>query len=127
MAIMLRRGSSGPAVRELQGNLRTSGFPIRVDGSFGPETEKAVRAFQAKNRQQVDGIVARHRQRLLDRPAMRHGVPRRAQLQRDLLRGARIVLDQQYLRHRACSPYPRRGVNPVTASLGPNRGPNRGM
>jgi peptidoglycan hydrolase-like protein with peptidoglycan-binding domain len=57
MTQMLRKGSSGPAVRELQGNLRALGHGTRVDGSFGPETEKAVRAFQASSRLPVDGVV----------------------------------------------------------------------
>jgi len=49
---MIRRGSSGPAVRGLQASLA-----IQVDGIFGPSTEAAVRSFQARAGLGVDGIV----------------------------------------------------------------------
>ncbi|MFB9180886.1 peptidoglycan-binding protein [Dactylosporangium sucinum] len=54
---MLRLGSTGNAVKKLQGNLNTvmkSG--LTVDGQFGPLTDAAVRAFQSKYRLEVDGI-----------------------------------------------------------------------
>ncbi len=74
MATLLRRGSTGPAVRELQGNLRRSGVPVRVDGNFGPETEQAVRTFQSKSRQPVDGIAGpRTREALLGAKMPRSG------------------------------------------------------
>ncbi|HWO36905.1 MAG TPA: peptidoglycan-binding domain-containing protein [Candidatus Acidoferrum sp.] len=44
-------GMNGPDVRALQEglNLRNDGVasPIAVDGSFGPETDNAIRAYQA--------------------------------------------------------------------------------
>jgi hypothetical protein len=49
---VLRRGSTGPAVRDLQRLLQ-----IKVDGSFGPQTETAVKDFQRANHLKVDGIV----------------------------------------------------------------------
>ena len=51
-SVALRRGSTGEAVRYLQ-----SALGLRVDGQFGPVTERAVRAFQAANGLRVDGIV----------------------------------------------------------------------
>jgi LysM repeat protein len=48
----LRRGSTGEAVRYLQ-----SALGLKVDGQFGPVTERAVRAFQTANGLRVDGIV----------------------------------------------------------------------
>lgn len=48
----LRRGDTGSAVQELQRKLG-----IRADASFGPETEPAVREFQAHHNLKVDGIV----------------------------------------------------------------------
>jgi peptidoglycan hydrolase-like protein with peptidoglycan-binding domain len=51
-SVALRRGSTGEAVRYLQ-----SALGLRVDGWFGPVTDRAVRAFQAANRLRVDGIV----------------------------------------------------------------------
>jgi N-acetylmuramoyl-L-alanine amidase len=50
---VLRRGSTGPAVRELQGLLGG----LNVDGIFGPLTEGRVREFQRAERINVDGIV----------------------------------------------------------------------
>jgi peptidoglycan hydrolase-like protein with peptidoglycan-binding domain len=50
---MIRPGSTGDAVRELQRRLGG----IAVDGIFGPNTERAVRAFQSSQRLAVDGIV----------------------------------------------------------------------
>lgn len=44
---VLKRGASGQAVRNLQGLLIAAGRPVSVDGSFGPGTEKALRAWQA--------------------------------------------------------------------------------
>ncbi len=53
----IKRGNKGSRVRMLQGLLIAWGHNIRVDGVFGPNTEKAVRAFQAKYAKPVDGIV----------------------------------------------------------------------
>ena len=55
---ILQRGSSGPDVQTLQQRLSDLGFdPNGVDGTFGPGTEAAVRAFQAANNLTVDGRV----------------------------------------------------------------------
>src|SRR5215510_523751 len=51
----LKLGDSGPAVVDLQ---RLLG--ITTDGEFGPETDKAVRDFQASRNLVVDGIVGSH-------------------------------------------------------------------
>lgn len=45
----LREGDSGPRVREVQQLLTARGYPVEVDGDFGPDTLGAVRAFQAQN------------------------------------------------------------------------------
>ena len=50
---MLRRGSTGANVRYLQ----TALGGLKVDGQFGPITDRAVRAFQAAQGLKVDGIV----------------------------------------------------------------------
>jgi hypothetical protein len=50
---MLRRGSTGANVRYLQAALGG----LKVDGQFGPITDRAVRAFQASQGLKVDGIV----------------------------------------------------------------------
>lgn len=54
---MLRMGSSGAGVRELQRLLVRAGFAVKVDGDFGPSTKKAVIEFQKKQGITADGIV----------------------------------------------------------------------
>lgn len=56
---VLRRGSSGNSVRELQSLLNEAGASLSVDGFFGPATEPAVRNFQSSMGLSVDGIVGR--------------------------------------------------------------------
>jgi peptidoglycan hydrolase-like protein with peptidoglycan-binding domain len=53
---MLQKGSKGPQVLELQKALMAAGFnPHGLDGSFGPKTEAALRAFQRAAGIVVDG------------------------------------------------------------------------
>ena len=48
---MLRRGSSGSAVKTLQAQLQTLEFnPGPIDGIFGSGTDAAVRAFKGARR-----------------------------------------------------------------------------
>jgi len=55
---VLRRGSSGQAVRTLQGVLQVNGYyNYAIDGDFGPLTEVAVRTFQMNSGLPNDGIV----------------------------------------------------------------------
>lgn len=54
---VLRRGSEGDAVEDLQARLRKKGFPVTLDGDFGPATELAVRALQSRAGLKPDGIV----------------------------------------------------------------------
>ena len=62
---LLRRGSTGTAVRELQFYLylmsayETSIPAVSIDGSFGAATEAAVRAYQRFAGLTVDGVVGR--------------------------------------------------------------------
>jgi peptidoglycan hydrolase-like protein with peptidoglycan-binding domain len=54
----LRAGSNGPAVEDLQKKLAAAGFdPGPIDGSMGPRTLAAVKAFQQAKGIGVDGIV----------------------------------------------------------------------
>jgi N-acetylmuramoyl-L-alanine amidase len=50
--MILRKGSRGSRVRELQKVLG-----LNPDGIFGPATEAAVRKFQQENKLKVDGLV----------------------------------------------------------------------
>jgi peptidoglycan hydrolase-like protein with peptidoglycan-binding domain len=56
-APMLRKGSAGGAVVDLQMRLSAYGHRIGEDGRFGHETAVAVRAFQAEHGLNTDGIV----------------------------------------------------------------------
>jgi peptidoglycan hydrolase-like protein with peptidoglycan-binding domain len=54
----LRRGSNGSAVTDLQQRLARAGFGLGlIDGIFGSQTDRAVRAFQQARGLMVDGIV----------------------------------------------------------------------
>ena len=55
--MLLGEGSAGEAVRDLQRNLAALGHPLAIDGIFGRETEKAVRAFQRDHSLGADGIA----------------------------------------------------------------------
>jgi peptidoglycan hydrolase-like protein with peptidoglycan-binding domain len=54
---VLRQGASGEAVKCLQRELVDAGYSLTVDGSFGPTTYSAVRAYQSKTGLVVDGVV----------------------------------------------------------------------
>jgi len=54
---LLKRGSRGGQVYELQEQLNRLGYRVPVDGVFGSETENAVRQYQEACRLAVDGIV----------------------------------------------------------------------
>jgi peptidoglycan hydrolase-like protein with peptidoglycan-binding domain len=55
---LLKEGSSGPLVKQLQQALKNKGFdPGVLDGVFGLGTKDAVRKFQKANGLVADGIV----------------------------------------------------------------------
>ena len=58
----LRKGDKGSGVTKLQENLISLGYgkhmdPYGADGSYGPATEAAVKAFQKDNKLEVDGVA----------------------------------------------------------------------
>lgn len=55
MTEVLKHGDKGLAVRRLQQQLNANGAKLDTDGGYGDETEKAVRAYQAKVGLVVDG------------------------------------------------------------------------
>jgi hypothetical protein len=63
MALFIKKGDKGPEVSELQRLLVERGYPIDIDGDFGQQTYRAVRAFQSQNLDQhgqplvIDGKV----------------------------------------------------------------------
>jgi peptidoglycan hydrolase-like protein with peptidoglycan-binding domain len=45
----LKQGMEGPAVTQLQQQLKNAGYRLSVDSQMGPETTAALRAFQTRN------------------------------------------------------------------------------
>ena len=64
---IMKRGSRGEGVKELQRNLGMTGDEI--DGIFGPATEKAVRTFQQNSGAKVDGIVGPETRAMIEKYA----------------------------------------------------------
>lgn len=62
---MLRMGSTGKRVRELQQLLARAGQAIEVDGDFGPATKDAVKAFQIEQGLTADGVAGPETMRAL--------------------------------------------------------------
>ena len=54
---LLRLGSRGPDVAELQRLLTSAGFAVKVDSQFGPMTEAGVRSYQGEYGLRQDGIA----------------------------------------------------------------------
>ena len=55
--MLLRKGSKGVFVVQLQQKLKDRGWKITVDGDFGPATDKVVRAYQKEKGLSVDGLI----------------------------------------------------------------------
>lgn len=64
---MLRLGSTGARVRELQHLLIRAGHPLQVDGDFGPATHSAVHFFQTLSGLEADGVAGPQTLAALDR------------------------------------------------------------
>lgn len=54
---LMKRTKTGAGVRALQERLKARGWKITVDGEFGPQTDRIVRAFQKDKGLTVDGEV----------------------------------------------------------------------
>lgn len=68
----VRRGDTGPLVTEVQTILASFEYTVVTDGRFGPQTERAVRAWQRSNGLRVDGIVGARTVESLRTAARRH-------------------------------------------------------
>lgn len=61
----LRQGSAGASVAVLQRTLSALGYPLDVDGKFGPATSAAVKSFQRDHGLAADGIVGAETRRAI--------------------------------------------------------------
>ncbi len=95
---MLRPGSDGEAVRDLQRRLAALGFDVPVDefGRFGPVTERELRAFQEGRALRVDGICGRETWTALVESGFRLG-DRMLYLRRPMLTGDDVIELQRRL------------------------------
>ncbi|MDR3051833.1 MAG: peptidoglycan-binding protein [Oscillospiraceae bacterium] len=57
IAIVLRLGDSGEAVRALQAELRRCGYEVAADGYFGPQTQAVLVVFQRQAGIDADGLA----------------------------------------------------------------------
>jgi peptidoglycan hydrolase-like protein with peptidoglycan-binding domain len=57
LVVQIKRGSKGSAVKAAQSQLKSRGYKVGVDGSFGAGTDTAVKSFQKKQGLKADGIV----------------------------------------------------------------------
>lgn len=57
LEVALKQGDKGPNVKMIQDLLVKKGHLAKADGSFGPATDKAVKAFQSKNGLVADGLA----------------------------------------------------------------------
>ena len=62
---MMKNGSGGDTVTQLQEQLNKLGYDVGVDGKFGPQTQKAVTNLQSAFGYDVDGIVGPGTQKLI--------------------------------------------------------------
>lgn len=85
---MLRPGSTGEAVRDLQRRLLALGHPVPLEelGTFGPATERELRVFQERRALRVDGICGRETWTALVESGFRLG-DRMLYVRRPMLRG----------------------------------------
>ena len=58
--MLLKKGSSGHQVVELQEGLEALGYELGAcDGAFGPATEREVKKFQEENGLKADGLAGK--------------------------------------------------------------------
>jgi len=72
---VLRTGSRGHDVVQLQSALVIFGYRLSVDGIYGAQTRRAVRRYERAHRFRVDGRVDRREGRVIARAAARASKP----------------------------------------------------
>ena len=80
---VLRSGSAGDAVKNLQSRLAVLGYyTAEIDGQFGAGTKEAVMLFQRANGLDPDGIVGQETREVLFSPNAKPYVPEEAESDR---------------------------------------------
>jgi len=87
---VLRIGSRGAAVKDLQRELRRRGIKITVDGAFGPATKRAVKKMQKRLKLRQTGVADA---RLLKKLGLQVRIAAAAPVQRKIAAGASPYLD----------------------------------
>jgi peptidoglycan hydrolase-like protein with peptidoglycan-binding domain len=57
LIVTVQQGSQGSAVKAVQSQLKSRNVAIAIDGTFGNQTDTAVRAYQLAHGLVVDGQV----------------------------------------------------------------------
>jgi peptidoglycan hydrolase-like protein with peptidoglycan-binding domain len=105
---ILREGSRGPEVRQMQRQLSILGFkPGPVDGIFGPITEAALKAFQKSRGLTPNGVFAQQSNTKIDRAT---GLDIPKGLLREGSRGEGVEDLQRALHSRGFNPGPADGI-----------------
>ncbi|MDD4706070.1 MAG: peptidoglycan DD-metalloendopeptidase family protein [Bacilli bacterium] len=65
LSSLLKEGSRGKYVKELQKRLNQLGYNLIIDGIFGIKTKKAILDLQTKNKLIIDGIVGKETSKYL--------------------------------------------------------------
>ncbi len=74
---LLRPGSQGDAVANLQRSLTALGYPVSADGIFGPATLEAAQKFQADQGLDADGIIGKKTSEAIEAALASSGILRR--------------------------------------------------
>lgn len=91
-----QRGDDGQEVLSIQKRLVELNYSIHsIDGDFGPETEKAVRSFQADRGLEVDGVIGPATYRALMNKEM--PANRSSSVVRNVMRAAYSVIGTPYV------------------------------
>ncbi|WP_051585855.1 C40 family peptidase [Caldanaerobius polysaccharolyticus] len=106
----LKIGSRGDAVKNLQQSLSRLGYSTGgIDGIFGPATEKAVRAFQARHNLTVDGIAGPQTISAINKALSNSALSSRGSYERPTSNTSVVDIAKQYLG----TPYVYGGTSPA--------------
>jgi len=94
--LLLKKGTKGKEVKQLQSDLNMLGYKLKVDGIFGEATEKAVKSFQKKAKIAMDGIVGEETRKAIAK-ALLALKPKSKEKPKPKTKTPVVVLDVQHL------------------------------